>query len=384
MKSKLNRGGLFILALMLAMAFSFTGAMAQDNYEPVSGSADAISVKKVLELNGAENVPEHKVTIKTTFQESSSDPRGLSVSGSVPDVVMEFDDKLSINSDKVEMVGYIDFSRVSFPKPGKYRFQVNEAITDNPNVQQQAGGAGHYYVDVWVKNDAIAPGSGKTTLKIVAYNVYKDNDARKYNDGSTGELVFENTYNYYRFYVEKKVEGNVGDKTKMFKIWVNIKGLADGDKVVIRGVNGTPKAASGTGTVTYYQDVTATPLTITASSRAASCTLGLKDTDKVVIEGLRSGSSFRVEESSSDATGYNISYNPSTANSGSSTDSTYTLKIPANNGQVVTITNRRESTIPTGIFINNWPYILAVFIAVVGCIFFVRRRKARYDYEGDL
>ena len=382
MKSKLNRGGLFILALMLAMAFSFTGAMAQDNYEPVSGSADVLSVKKVLDLNGAENVPEHTVTIKTTL--SSSDPSGLSVSGSVPDVVMKFDDNLSINSDKAEMVKHIDFSRVSFPKPGKYRFQVNEAITDNPNVHQKTGGASHYNVDVWVKNDAIDPVSGKTKLKIDAYNVYRENSTAKSNYGETGELVFENTYNYYRFYVEKKVNGNVGDKTKMFKIWVNIKGLVEGDTVVIRGVSGTPKAGAGTGSVISYQDVTATPLTLTASSGAASCTLGLKDTDRVLIEGLCSGSSFRVEEESTYVTDYNISYNPSTANSGSSTNSTYTLKIPANNGQVVTITNTRERSIPTGIFINNWPYILAVFIAVVGCIFFVRRRKARYDYEGDL
>ena len=393
MKNRMKRGGIFLLVMIMAMAINVGSTFAQDDYDPIQGSSNAIKIKKVLELNGATVVPAHDVTFTASFIKGSSNPNTLTIEGSNPTLTMRFSSATPINSDKATITENLDFSGVKFSKPGVYRFQITETIEQGKKINRKDGTESFYNLDVYVENDGIDSATGKEKLKITAYVVYRGSTQAKYNPGQTSgaTLEFNNVYDNYRFYVTKSVTGNQGDKSKEFTIWVQLKGTTADDTITVTGVSGTPKGAVGTSSNPTMQALTATPLSARGggTSSILGFTLRLKDTDKVLIEGLNSNVSYRVHEDDSSgvygSTGYTVSYKPLNVDSNSaSTTMPYPTKINNTNGGTVTVTNNKSGTIPTGIFINNWPYIAVVLIAIAACIVFIRRRKARYEREEDL
>lgn len=363
MKSRLlNAEGLFLLALALALAvvLSVTSVFAADEYAPVSGSSDSVKIAKTLDLKGSTSGPEHTVTFKTTYR-TSDNPSGQTITGSVPDVAMTF------SGDVDEKEAFIDFSKVSFKLPGTYRFFVYETgIPTADGIRRKSGSEEYYFIDVHVINTNDQ--AGHSGLEVKSYKVYKGSN----NSEKADSLLFQNEWNNYRIKVKKNVTGNRGDKTKPFGINVNLENFGSGNKVTVRWVSGTP--AVGSNPSSAAKVTAANPVTVSGSTSTwSSVNLQLKDGDEVLLEGMMSSMNFYITEGS--APGYTVS---GTFGAGDKKN------VVTENDNEFIVVNHKSGDIPTGIFINNWPYIAVVLIAIAVCVVFIRRRKARYEYEADL
>ena len=357
---------LVVLALMLILSFSFSNVFASE-YNSVNGGNDKFMLHKKLDTNN-QPVPSHTVTFKTTFDQSSSEPTSLSVSGSVPDVTMNFSDPTN------EITKMLDFSGVTFSKPGNYCFKVTESNVSLNTIKPIADSETSYYLWVHVTNGAVDDETGKTNLVIDSYSASNGSDkSAKINYDDHEGLIFENEWDNYNMYVEKKVAGLQADKTKPFTIRLHLrkqsnKPNSSGSLVLkVYGAAGTPKVGNKEVSSTVYETIT---LNGTASKETE---LLLKDGDKVFVDGMNDIVEYAVTEPT--VAGYTAS----------GTVGTYT-PIANNNEITVTVTNTHANgnNPPTGLFINNWPYITVVVIVLAGCIIFVRRRKAKYEYEEDL
>ena len=363
MKHKKKRwGGIMLLAAVLALMLSMGSVYAAEEYDPVPGSSNSVKITKTLDLNGSTSGPEHTITFKTTYYPGGSRPAGQSITGSVDPVQMTF----SGDDDLKE--AFVDFSTVKFSLPGVYRFAVvEEGLPTSDGIKQKTGSESYYYVDVHVINTNDQ--AGHSGLEIQGYKIYKGSNTSEKSDN----LRFQNVWDNYRIKVKKDVTGNQGDKTKPFNIYVNLENFGSGNKVYVRWVSGTP--AVGTSPSTAKKVTAANPVTVTGSSGStwSPVNLLLKDGDEVILEGMTNSMNFYISEPTVD---------------GYTTTGTFKVSdkksVVAENDKEFIVTNHKSGDMPTGIFINNWPYILSVLAVLAGCIVFVRRRKARYEYEEDL
>ena len=363
MKNRMKRTCVIVLALIMAMAMGISSGFAADEYEPVKGGSEAVKIAKTLDLKGSTNGPEHTVTFTTTYQKNQSSPSGQDIIGSVNPVEMTF----SGNIDEKE--AFIDFSTVQFKLPGTYRFRVTETIAPSGlGIRAKSGSVTIYTVLINVINTN--DGAGHSGLEIESYKIYKG-DSTSNTDKATS-LLFENEWDNYRIKVKKDVTGLFGDKTKPFTIYVNLDNFGSGNKVTVRWVSGTP--AVGSNPSTAEKVTVANPVTVQGSSSTWSpITLQLKDSDEVLLEGLSSSMNFYITEPAT--TGYEASGTFGAIDKKSVVDE---------NDKEFVVVNKSTQTVPTGLFINNWPYIAVVLIAIAACIVFIRRRKSRYEREEDL
>ena len=352
MKSRMRRGCIFLLAMIMAMAMNVGGVFAQDEYEPVAGSANSVKIAKKLDLKGSTSGPEHTVTFNVEYMQQSSTPK-VAISGSVSPVQLTFGGAVS------EKEEYIDFSAVKFPEPGRYRFKVTETIPSGLGIRTVSGTETTYYVDVYVEN--VNDTAGHSGLEVKDYRIMNGSFTK------VNSILFQNEWDNYRVKVKKEVTGNQGDKAHAFQIYLGLTNFSSSRSVTVRWVSGTPAAGTADNKVTA-----ANPVTIRGGTNSTNyVTLYLKDDDQVIVEGMTSGMNVTLTEPDPD--GHTVTGTITTARS-----------VVNINDQLLTVVNHKSGSIPTGIFINNWPYIAVVLIALAVCVVFIRRRKARYEYEADL
>ena len=361
MKSKKRFWGLLVLAVVLVAALGAGGALAQDDYDPVAGPSHHVHIEKTLDLKGSTNGPEHTVTYNVTLENTNPDGLRSSIQGSVSPVTMTF------GGSKTSDSTYIDFSTVKFTKPGVYTYKIQESIPSGLGIKAKAGSITTYYVKIYVDNTVEA--SGDSELVINGY-VYSTHSTSTSTDNKVKYLKFENEWDNYRIGVKKEVYGNQGDKSTPFTITMTLmKPDSTTNKIYVRHVNGTPTVNGTRLDPGQSREITvAGPM---YDTKAIS--LGLKDEDEVMFEGMVSGYQYRVTEAKPD--GYDTP---------AGTMSNY-ANVVDDNGKVVVIQNRKHrSSLPTGVFTNNLPYIAVILVVLAACVVFVLRRKAQYDYGKDL
>lgn len=342
-----------VLALVLTLGMGAVSVFAQSSYTAINGDDTSVELNKTLALNGSEYGPTHTVTFTTTYIGNQLEGATQDADGVPPVVTMSFDTSGAAQSDT------LDFTEVSFPAPGIYRFQVAETAISDPSVTPVSGSETSYYVDVYVTN--VTTATGESELQIDQYIIQKGSstpsvDPDVVDAAKVDSADFQNEYTSYELDVDKKVTGNQGDKTKEFTVTVTFSNGKAGDKYAVKWMAGTPK-------VNGSAIVSGTPVDVAANS---AVTLKLKDTDKVEFYGIPSGVKYTVVETESGQDGYTTTGEVTTATA-------------LTDDASVTVTNNKSGTIPTGIFINNWPYILAVLIALMAAAVFVSRRKRRIE-----
>ena len=353
MKSKMKWGGLFLLALMFTFVIGIN-AFAQDEYTPINGSATDVKITKHLDLHNAAVGPEHTVTYTATYHSYTGTSTNISSPGGPVTMTMDF------SGNKTNEVKPIDFSKFTFRKPGIYRFTIRESIPGGVGIRQVTGTPSQYYVDVYVENESDTEGHSK--LVIETYKVYVVGGTEK-QEG----IVFNNEWDNYRIKIKKVVTGNQGDKTKEFNIIYSLTNFGSGNTIYARWLSGSPKVSSTTLTEE------GTPVKVTGSSASVyNVQLYLKDGDSVELYGMQSNMKATVVEADASKTGYTVT--------GEMTTST---PVADTNDNLITIKNESVIT-PTGLFLNNWPYITVILVVMAACVVFIRRRKARYEYDGDL
>ena len=352
MKNQMKRIGALLTAVMMILAMAVP-AMAQDSYTAINGDNTSVTINQSLDRHDSAFGPSHTTTFTTTYvgNQMVGAAQAHEATGVPPVVTLSFDTSGAARTAK------LDFTGVSFPAPGIYRFLLSETAISDPAVTRVAGSESSYYVDVYVTN--VTTATGASALQIDKYAIYPGSAVAQDNATKAESADFANEYTSFKLDVAKNVTGNQGDKTKEFTITVNFTGGKANDKYSVRWAAGTPKVA-GTGLVS------GTPVDVALdASGAATVTLQLKDTDQVEFYGIPSGVNYTVTEADYSAAGYTTTGQVSTATA---------LTADAS----VTITDEKSGTIPTGLFLNYKPFWIMGAVAIFLAVLFLGRRRDRF------
>lgn len=270
-----------------------------------------------------------------------------------------FTPKDAVSDSKVSKDVTVNFSGITFPTAGIYRYVITET---NPTVAGlETGDANTIYLDVYVTN--VAGGRAITYYQMstsdAAPTYAQDNNkAPTYNAKFTEDT---DTYTTYTLTVTKNVEGTMADMTQKFSIDVDFTGLSEGTKVKVDGVQ-TADGASDTG--------------------ALSVNKSLGDNESMTITGVPADAVYTVVENIAKTEGYTttatVQQGTGTATTANVTvaDTTQTVaqQTMGKNDNTVTVINTKNAVNPTGVILNVAPYALMVVIALAGVVVFLRKR----------
>jgi hypothetical protein len=158
---------------------------------------------------------------------------------------------------------------------------------------------------------------------------------------------FVNTFSAGNLVITKTVEGNLGDKTKEFDITVTLNKPAEKNIDTVKVVYDGGK----------YEDV---PVTFTGNT--AVLDLQIKHGDTITIANLPYGVTYTVDEDDYSSEGY---------------VATGEVLEPLAIGAVndVVLLNTNETLVPTGINLDNLPYILILGAATLGLVGFTMKKR---------
>ena len=242
----------------------------------------------------------------------------------------------------------------SYQSVGYYYYEFREKAGNTAGVTYAADTCA---VRVAVVNDD----SG--ALKIDSVRLHKVNA-----DGSLGDKA-ENVTNVYAagsLSVTKTVTGNMGDRNREFDVTVTFTAPA-GTEIH------APIAISTSAGITGNP----TEAVINAAKTGATASVKVKDGTTVVFSNIPKGVTYQVTETQAD--GYHTpKYNGTESAGGKSGTITDTAAGAGTVGmtQSVEIENKRETTIDTGIFLSDLPYVLVLAgIAAAALLFFAGKKR---------
>lgn len=147
--------------------------------------------------------------------------------------------------------------------------------------------------------------------------------------------------------VTKTVTGNFGDKSKAFQFSMQVDGGNSFELIV----NGTALAKGSQSDYTF----------------------SLKDGENIVIEGMPVGKKIVLAETNAEQ--YTVSFNDTVE-----TNRNYVNEKGLKENTTIKVTNHRNVSPDTGVFVDSLPYILIIAcVAGVAALFLIRRRKKRED-----
>ncbi|MGN0363847.1 MAG: Spy0128 family protein [Bilifractor sp.] len=240
----------------------------------------------------------------------------------------------------------------SYTKPGVYYYDFHEVAGATAGVTYDST---NYRVAVTVenKNGSMVP----STVKLI--NLTSGDKVEKItNKYEAGKLSFT-----------KKVAGNLGDTSKQFKVTVTL--TAPANKIV--------KSTIGvTGTIVTTEPTTIAPADWTTDG-TVSKTFTVQDGTTISLTNIPQGVRCLVKEADYSAAGYTTTYTLNNGGTTGTADASTAQNMVAGGTIGVTITNTNDTTIDTGIFTTNLPYILILAVAIAGAVAFVvvsRKRRA--------
>lgn len=295
--------------------------------DPVTGKILATIPKKYTAPNGAYA----NATFNFTFTAQTDG------APAIPGVSISFNHD---NSDGVKH-GEIDLSAFGSAGVlvGRYMYTVKEEVGTLAGVEYGTR-TGTLVVD---KEDG---GSVKSYLIIGTMG----NEGVKYNE-------FENTYTGWTLDVTKKVTGNLGDKNKDFTFLITFT-LPAGKTIETENTN-IQFIVNGT--------TVPTPAEFTFGENGqATVEYTVKHGHTIEITNLPDGMGYSVKEKG-EVEGKLGEYVVTYANANG----------VMNQHQSVVVTNHKSADVPTGITLDNMPYIILMAVALVGLGAFALRKRAQ-------
>ena len=321
---------------------------------------------------------------------SSADVTSQSISFSGTDAkLIGGTDKVTDANHKYASHGVvIDFSGVTFPNPGVYRYTVSQVATAQGGFtfSQQS-----YQIQVYaIVNDQgqVVPGGTTVTPTDPEDGDDKGKDKNEPTDPTDPELPepgpgepnneykgglkgYANFNNYYgdaaNITLSKTVTGNQGDRNEEFKFEITINGTA-GTYYII--------PAEGTSVSGGEGKTGATEIVISAEG-TGSGTVYLKDGESVKIIAPEDAT-YTIKETAA-------GYKTSVANSGgdditdpaaaNAAGATVDVSGTATKGTTVTYTNDKSNTIPgTGVLLTIAPFVILMIVGVVGVTIMMKKK----------
>lgn len=359
MKFGKKKAGAIAAGLSLVMALSPVAAFA-DPITPKAGTQSA-QVKKVLVLNEGSTVDAtfkfNAEPVQLTVQGTGDNEEKTAPTNDVPAATInDISFSSTATGDKAEKAGNneatADITVVSFPHAGYFAWKVTEVNGTDTNMQYNTGN------DVYT---LIAQVSNDGTVKYVLV----DGEATTVtNTNKAGSADFTNKYTEPAngnkdagLTIEKKVEGNQVDVNEKYEFTVTFTaptvlpaGIADATAYF------NQLGISGASDVVWEA---------TNGARTGKVTFNLKKDEKATFSNLIAGTKYTVSEASKP--GFTQSYEAK-SNGVEQTENKQTNQLIGEKENTGKMTNTHNDITPTGLVINNMPYIVMAGAAVAGVV----------------
>lgn len=422
----MKRSKKLIVAMFMVMAMVVTmlvPTMAETQYTPVAGTTTTFKKYLVMDVNAT--VPSTTFSFTVTKGEaipavaaSGTTPGTMEVlegvgTPTVSDVTFTASDETSTtvaNTDISVTLGThqkyakktatVDFSTVSFPEPGVYRYLVKETANTDAGITCDTT---EKTLDVYVTDN------GTGTLVVSSYVLHSgvdapvagtdngSNDVNQAGAALTDKIDgIQNSYGTHNLFVGKEVQGNQASRDKYFAVTVVISNLSDGYVLNVSLANdqiagtadGNADANSGTNSATISANASkANVTTMTANaSGEATATFYLQHGQYVAIKGLPTGAHYVVTENAED---YKKTEGaPDVTATLVSGSGTHALDDPtsgdiADEDVYTGYTNTRNGIIPTGIITKVGPVVGGAAILVVAIIVLFAKSNKDEDEEEE-
>nr|WP_288811226.1 hypothetical protein [uncultured Anaerostipes sp.] len=279
-----------------------------------------------------------------SYTEGTSDTKKASeVTGKgIPETItlgnVNFDEGEATSAGTKKKVSITPPEASAYPSAGYYFYEFQEVQGDSAGVTYNTN---PYYIRV-----AVAYNSNSKALEISNITMFNENWEKV-----TG---IENEYSAGKLTVQKIVTGNMANSDDVFD--VTVKFTPKNETKLRSTIAGSTNDAS-------LGDVK-----ITGDENEKTATFKVKAETKVIFTNLPADVTYTVEETKADgydAPAYKTNQKENVNNgtiSGGSTDE-------------VIITNNKGTTIDTGVFMNNLPYLLVLLFAAACGVGFVVSKK---------
>lgn len=388
------------LASSLALTL-FAGSLAFTTPAKAAGGATPVlKIKKVLNLpeSGVKTPAEtftftftkHSKNGKTDETSKNSIPTITNPSVTYANTDQTDADTATAGKQVVKLTNDV-LNGVTFTEAGQFTYKVTEASNNTTDMTYSSASylvsvftkttsTGTIVVDsIQIKQEKNDDGTANTTGTKVAYNPGTD------NNGTGNNFVFNNKYDKKGgnnnpggntveeadkkgFVLQKKIVGTNPNLDERFTFKLKVEkpvGSHSADtsfKYYI--VSGNNKGTEKTGT---YGNT--------------GVDIVLKHTDRVVFSSVLLGSKVSVEETGDG--GYTQGIGSNSTLNGQAVASTADLKtgkvIGEDGDNVINFENTQQT--PTGIFLNNLPFIVLALMAGMGIFFFVKNRREEEELE---
>ena len=363
----LQRLAAVMLAGTMMMAMGTT-VFAED--APNGNVTGNVSFTKTLDMSQAEGASVPDVTFSYIIGAGeavpASDTTPEILSGTEAAGLLTVESAAYTHEDaaaaEVEKTVNVDFSNVTFSKPGIYRYVITEQTTNNADITND--GNPTRYLDVYVVNGGTEGTYAIDNFVLLPSAITPDNNG-VYGDGSTSKSSgYTNMYTTYQLSLDKVVSGTMGNHGETFTFAVKFFG---------------PTNASfkyGETTVTLDENIQ------NGIGEKEVTGISIKEADDpVVIQGIPSTVQYEVKEIIASTKGYTTSYKVNDVDKTAASTAKDVTMERVTMGKVnnaVVCTNVKNAVTPTGIVMNIAPYVLMVAVAAVLAVVFLRKRN---DFE---
>lgn len=279
----------------------------------------------------------------------------------------------------------LDFTEVSFIAPGIYRWIITESRAEPKPSGIDYDNSYERTLDVFVKYSD----TNENQLEVSDYILYNSKKTDGNSDAGSKDDGFTNTYTTYDLTLTKNVTGNQGDRDKFFKFTVEISNAVPGtvyDVVIPDDGPAETDLAEGESLDDPGRNVNLSELTVREpeepnTTGSVTATYYLKHGQSIVIQGLTSDTAYTITETGYSTDGYTTSNTVQVGDGDATKSETLTTgeKTMGAGDNVVTFTNDKQGTVPTGILLETAPYLIlgAVVVAGLVVLFATRRRRSR-------
>lgn len=277
----------------------------------------------------------------------------------------------------------------NYSKPGIYYYDFKENTGDTAGVT--------YSTDTYRVMLPVVYDKDNATLKFDTDNIHviratvaEDKSiSYPYESGSTTKLAnkvntIENQYRAGGLQIKKFVTGNLGDKDKAFTITVTLNAPKTPEKIVVKS-DMKLKVTNAPGSNSVIIDNATEGLS--ADKDGAYTIAGDGWTTKTIKFQVKNDSEYNLVNIPAGVT-YTVSESVAEGYEATFTDGSKDISTVIKNGnvtmtnaakmdatlQTVTIANRKDTTLDTGVFLNNMPYIALVAVAAA-LVFFMKNQK---------
>lgn len=253
------------------------------------------------------------------------------------------------NASSKTQTAVVDFTKVTYDKPGIYRYTVSEQQGNVPGITYDKK---QYTVDVYVLTQT--DGTYKPQ-----YIVSNENDST-----SKKPVKFDNTIQTTSLKVTKKVTGNAGDKNKEFTFWVKL-----------RDNSGNSYYQTGNVSLTVAKkDGSTSQVSVPVTGSEVS--FKLKDGESATIDKLPQGIKYAIGETPDDNYQQSATLNKDTSKTQTEVYALGNDEVADNTPDEIVVTNTKDSTTPTGVAMTVAPYVGLTILALGGVLYVLKKRKA--------